>query len=31
MRHLEEMKDDYKLSDPFNITALKEMMVDRGK
>ena len=31
MRQLEDMKDEYKLSDPFNITALNVMTVGRGK
>ena len=31
MRSLEEMKDEYKLSDPFKITALKIMMVGRAR
>ena len=31
MRSLEEMKDEYKLSDPFNSTAIKIMIVGRAK
>jgi len=31
MRSLDEMKDEYKLSDPFKITALKIMMVGRAR